>query len=257
MQQFDGKVILVTGGTSGLGEAAARMLAARGAKVAVTGRRAERGEALVAEIAAAGGEALFVQADVTDRADCAAMVARTVERFGRLDGAFNNAGIAGSVAVPVHETEDADWDATIATNLTAVWSSMKAEIPALLAGGGGSIVNMSSMYGLVGSDVGHAAYAAAKFGVVGLTKSAAIEYGLQGIRVNAVCPSYCHSEMVDPYVEALPDAFVALNQRHSSMNRLGEAAEVAEAVAWLLSDAASFISGAALPIQGGEGVRIL
>jgi NAD(P)-dependent dehydrogenase (short-subunit alcohol dehydrogenase family) len=256
MHGLDGKVILVTGGTSGLGAATARLLAARGARVALTGRRRAQGEAVVAEIGAAGGEALFVEADVTKAADCAAMVARTLERFGRLDGAFNNAGISGRPGTPAARIEEELWNAVIATNLTGVWLSMKHEIPALLAAGGGAIVNNSSIYGLMGSDVGHAAYAAAKFGVIGLTKTAANDYGRRGIRVNAVCPGFCHSEMVDPQVEARPDTFAQVIRRHSAMNRLGEANEVAEAVAWLLSDASSFVSGVALPVQGGDAVPI-
>lgn len=257
MKGITDKVVLITGGTSGLGAATARLLASRGAKVAFTGRRADRGAEVAAGIDKSGGDALFIHADVTDRADCTRMVAETVRHFGRLDGAFNNAGISGKVGLCAHEIEDAIWDATIATNLTAVWSSMKAEVPAMLESGGGSIVNASSVYGREGSDIGHAAYAAAKFGVIGLTKTAAIDYGTQGIRVNAVCPGYCHSEMVDPGAEARPEVFAKIVARHSSLNRLGEADEVAEAVAWLLSDAASFVSGAALPIQGGEGVRII
>jgi len=252
MQGFDGKVILVTGGTSGLGAATARLLAARGARVALTGRRAAQGEAIAGEIAAAGGEALFIRADVTVAADCDAMVARTLDRFGRLDGAFNNAGIAGRAGTETADIDDEVWNLIVATNLNSVWRSMKAEIPALLAGGGGAIVNMSSMFGLIGSDVRHAAYAAAKHGVIGLTKTAANEYGRRNIRVNAVCPGYCHSEMVDPQVDAKPEFYAEVIRRHSAMDRLGEADEVAEAVAWLLSDAASFVSGAALPIQGGD-----
>jgi NAD(P)-dependent dehydrogenase (short-subunit alcohol dehydrogenase family) len=253
---FEGKVFLITGGTSGLGAATAKLLASRGAKVAITGRRAALGAAVVDTIKADGGDALFLQTDVTDFEQLKAMISDTVSHFGRLDGAVNNAGISPSVGVSVADIEDEHWHSTIDTNLNAVWMSMKVEIPALLASGGGSIVNISSVYGLVGSDVGHAAYAASKFAVIGLTKTAAIEYGIQGVRINALCPGYCHSEMVDPAVEALPDVFVKLLDRHSSMNRLGEADEVAEAIAWLLSPASSFVNGAALPINGGDGMRI-
>lgn len=256
MREFDGKVILITGGTSGLGEAAARLLASRGAKVAITGRREAQGEAVVSAIKAAGGEATFIRADVTARADVEAMVAKTVGRHGRLDGAVNNAGIALAPFTPVADIAEEDWLAVINTNLNAVFMSMKVEIPALLKSGGGSIVNISSMYGLIGSDVGHASYAAAKHGVVGLTKTAAIDYGQQGIRVNALCPGYCHSEMVDPYVAAHPELFEKLNKRHSAMNRLGESSEVAEAIAWLLSPRSSFVNGAAIPIEGGETSRL-
>jgi NAD(P)-dependent dehydrogenase (short-subunit alcohol dehydrogenase family) len=256
MHDLDGKVILITGGTSGLGAAAARLLASRGAKVAITGRREPEGEAVIAAIKAAGGEAMFIKADVTVRHDAEAMVAKTVARFGRLDGAVNNAGIGGAPFKAVADIAEEDWRAVIDTNLNAVWMSMKFELPAMLASGGGAIVNMSSMYGLVGSDIGHAAYSASKFGVIGLTKSAAIDYGRQGVRVNALCPGYCHSEMVDPYVAAAPALFEKLLARHSAMNRLGESSEVAEAVAWLLSGASSFVNGAAIPIEGGETSRL-
>lgn len=256
MRDLDGKVILITGGTSGLGEAAARLLASFGAKVAITGRREAQGAAVVDAIKSAGGEALFVKTDVNVRRDVEAMVAKTVERFGRLDGAVNNAGIAGKPFTPIAEIEEEDWLEVINTNLNAVFMSMKVEIPAMLKSGGGSIVNMSSMIGLIGSDIGHAPYCASKFGVIGLTKTAAIDYGQQGIRVNALCPGYCHSEMVDPYVAAEPALFEKLLTRHSAMNRLGESDEVAEAIAWLLSPSSSFINGVAVPMQGGETTRL-
>jgi NAD(P)-dependent dehydrogenase (short-subunit alcohol dehydrogenase family) len=256
VQDLRNKIVLITGGTSGLGEAAAKLLASKGAKVAITGRREAQGDAVVSAIKAAGGEATFIQTDVNVRSDVEAMVAKTVERFGRLDGAVNNAGIAGSPFKPAADIADEDWHAVINTNLNAVWMSMKFEIPAMLASGGGAIVNMSSMYGLVGSDIGHAAYCASKFAVIGLTKTAAIDYGERGVRVNALCPGFCHSEMVDPYVESEPELFEKLLKRHSAMNRLGEANEVAEAIAWLLSDSSSFVNGAAIPIEGGETARL-
>jgi len=256
MKRLQDKVVLVTGASSGLGAAAAVLMAAEGAKVAVAARRADRGEALVAAIEAAGGEGLFVRTDVTKGADVEAMVAATVARFGRLDGAVNNAGITGPVMKLLAEITEDEWDATLDCNLKAVFMCMKFEIPAMLAGGGGAIVNMSSMYGLKPSDLSHAPYCASKYGVVGLSQTAAIDYADQGIRVNAVCPAFIHSEMVDPYVEAAPDLMKAVVARHSAMNRLGEAEEVAQAICWLISDAASFISGAALPIGGGETTRL-
>ncbi|MFO1239483.1 MAG: SDR family NAD(P)-dependent oxidoreductase [Sphingomonadaceae bacterium] len=256
MTEFNGKVVLITGATSGLGATAAITLAAKGAKVAITGRREEQGQAVLGQIDAAGGEGIFIKTDVNVRGDVERMVAVTVERFGRLDGAVNNAGIAGTPFTPVAEISEENWLATINTNLNAVFMSMKFEIPAMLSSGGGTIVNISSMYGLIGSDIGHAAYAASKFGVVGLTKSAAVDYGQQGIRVNALCPGYCHSEMVDPYVEAEPELFKRIIDRHSAMNRLGESQEVADAIAWLLSAQSSFVNGAAIPIEGGETARL-
>lgn len=256
MTQFQDKVILITGGTSGLGATTAVSLAGQGAKVAITGRREAQGQAVLAQMKAAGGEGLFIQGDITVRADVEAMVAKTVARFGRLDGAVNNAGIAGEPFHQVADMPDENWHAVVATNLTSVFMSLKFEIPAILASGGGAIVNIASILGLEGSDIGHSAYAAAKHGVVGLTKSAAIDYAQQGLRVNALCPGYCHSEMVDPYVEAEPDLFVKIVARHSAMSRLGESQEVADAIEYLLSAKSSFVNGVALRLDGGPTTRL-
>ena len=256
MTDFSGKVILITGATSGLGATAAISLASQGAKVAITGRRDEQGQAVVAQIEAVGGEGLFVKADVTVRADVEAMVARTIERFGRLDGAVNNAGITGGMFKPLADYSDEDWHSVIDTNLTGVFLCMRAEIPAILASGGGSIVNISSAYGLNGGDIGNVGYVSSKWGVIGLTKTAAIDYARQGIRVNAVCPGYCHSEMVDPYAEAEPALFEKLLERYTATGKLGESHVVADAIEFLLSDKASFISGAAIPVQGGDHSRL-
>jgi A-factor type gamma-butyrolactone 1'-reductase (1S-forming) len=256
MTDFAGKVFLITGATSGLGATAAVSLASQGAKVAITGRRAEQGAAVVAQMAAAGGEGLFIQADVTKTADVAAMVAQTVERFGRLDGAVNNAGITGGMFKPVADYSDEDWTSVIDTNLTGVFLSMRAQIPAILASGGGSIVNISSAYGLNGGDIGNAGYVSSKWGVIGLTKTAAIDYARQGIRVNALCPGYCHSEMVDPYFEAEPALSEKLLERYTATGKLGESHVVSDAIEWLLSDKSSFVSGAAIPVQGGQHSRL-
>jgi NAD(P)-dependent dehydrogenase (short-subunit alcohol dehydrogenase family) len=256
MSSFEGKVFLISGATSGLGATLAVSLAGKGAKVAFTGRRQGHGQAVLERIAAAGGEGLYIRSDVTVRADVEAMVAVTLARFGRLDGAVNNAGITGPVFTALADVSEEDWVATINTNLNAVFMSMKFEIPALLASGGGSIVNVSSIAGLSGSDIGTAAYSASKHGVIGLTRTAAIDYAGQGIRVNALCPGYCHSEMVDPYVESEPALFVRILDRHSAMNRLGESHEVADAIEWLLSGQSSFVNGAVIPIDGGETTRL-
>ena len=250
MSSFENKVILITGATSGLGATAAVSLAGKGAKVAITGRREEQGNAVVDQIKSVGGECLFIKTDVTVRADVEAMVAKTVEKFGRLDGAVNNAGIAGAVLTPIADISDEDWFATINTNLNAVFMCMKFEIPAMLASGGGSIVNMSSIIGLAGSDIGHAAYSASKHGVIGLTKTAAFEYAKQGIRVNAVCPGLTHSELVDNALEAIPglaEKFLV----DVPMGRIAETQEIANAVLWLSSDEASFVTGQALAPDGG------
>jgi NAD(P)-dependent dehydrogenase (short-subunit alcohol dehydrogenase family) len=184
------------------------------------------------------------------------MVAKTVERFGRLDGAVNNASIVTGLFFPVAAVSDEDWLATINTNLNAVFMSMKFEIPSMLASGGGSIVNISSIFGLSGSDIGTSAYAASNYGVIGLTRSAAIDYARQGLRVNALCPGYCQSDMVDPSVEAEPALFEKIINRHSAMNRLGESHEVADAIEWLLSGRSSLVNGAAIPINGGDTTRL-
>ena len=256
MSDFEGKVILITGATSGLGATAAVSLASKGAKVAITGRREEQGQAVVAQMQAAGGEGLFIKTDVTVRGDVEAMVARTVERFGRLDGAVNNAGVTGGLFKPIADFSDEDWYGAIDTNLTGVFLCMRAQIPAMLASGGGSIINISSMYGLGGGDIGNCGYVSSKWGVIGLTKTAAIDYARQGIRVNALCPGYCHSEMVDPVAEAEPALFQKLLERYTATGALGESHVVADAIEFLLSDKASFISGAAIPVQGGEHSRL-
>ncbi len=256
MKRLQDKIILVTGGSSGLGAATALLLASEGAKIAIAARRLDKGKQVLSEIESAGGEGLFIQADMTRRADIESMTAQTIARFGRIDGAVNNAGITGPTLTPVADIDEEGWDETLNTNLKGVWLCMKYQIPAMLAQGKGSIINMSSIYGLRPSDLGAAAYCASKFGVIGLTKTAAIDYADKGIRVNAVCPGFTHSEMVDPYVESDPEMMKAVVSRHSAMDRLGEANEVAEAVAWLLSDAASFVSGAALTVGGGGATRL-
>lgn len=256
MKRFQDKVIIVTGASSGLGAATALRLAAEGAKVVVAARRRDRGEDVLGKIRAAGGHGLFVQTDVTRTADVKALVAATVDHFGGLDGAFNNAGVTGPVLTPVADISEEGWDEAINTNLRAVFVCMKHQIPALLARGGGAIVNMSSMYGLIPSDLGHAAYSASKYGVIGLTKTAAIDYGDKGLRINAVCPGHIHSEMVDPYAEAQPELMARIVSRHSAMNRIGDAEEVAQAVAWLLSGDASFVNGEAMLIGGGDATRL-
>lgn len=256
MKTEDGKVAIVTGGSSGLGEAAALKLAREGAKVVVAARREDKGQGVVRKIEELGGEAYFVKTDVTKRADIHALVDGIVERFGRLDSAVNNAGISGPVMVPVAEIEEEDWDAVMNTNLKAVWMCMKYEIPAMLRQGKGSIVNISSIYGYKGSDVGHAPYCASKHGLIGLSKTAAIDYAQQGIRVNVVSPGFTHSEMVDPYVESAPETMAPIISRHSSMKRLGDAEEIAEAIAWLCSDAARFVNGVVLTVDGGDTSRL-
>jgi NAD(P)-dependent dehydrogenase (short-subunit alcohol dehydrogenase family) len=252
---LEGKVAIVTGASSGLGAATARSMAAAGAKVAVAARRRDKGEAVVAEITKQGRQAIFIQTDVTKHADVEAMVKRTLDAFGRLDCAVNNAGILGPVRTPVAEIDEAGWDQVMDTNLKAVWLCMKYEIPAMLKHGRGAIVNVASMYGLKPSSVGHAAYCASKYGVIGLTKTAAIDYGQQGIRINALCPSPFHSEIVERGLELTPDLFKGIVRDLSAQNRISEVDEVAGPAVWLCSDAASFINGVALAVDGGDAAR--
>jgi NAD(P)-dependent dehydrogenase (short-subunit alcohol dehydrogenase family) len=256
MKAFDGKVVIVTGGSSGLGAAAALQFAREGAKVVIAARRSDKSQEVVRQIEAAGGTGLFIQTDVAKRADIEALVAGTVAKFGRLDCAVNNAGISGPALVPVAEIEEENWDAVMNINLKAVWMCMKYEIPAMLKHGKGAIVNVSSIYGFKPSDVGHAPYCASKFGVIGLSKTAAIDYAQQGIRVNVVSPGFTHSEMVDAAAEAVPEVLKAAVQRHSAQNRLGDAEEVAEAITWFCSDAARFVNGAVLAVDGGDTTRL-
>ena len=177
MRPFEGKVALVTGGSSGLGAATALQFAREGARVVIAARRTEQSESVLQQITALGGEALFVRTDVSRAVDVAAMVQATLDRFGRLDCAVNNAGVSGPVGKPVADVKEAQWDALMNVNLKGVWLCMKHEIPAMLAQGAGAIVNVASIYGIKPSDLGHATYSASKFGVVGLTQSAAIDYG--------------------------------------------------------------------------------
>jgi A-factor type gamma-butyrolactone 1'-reductase (1S-forming) len=251
LRRLQDKVILVTGGSSGLGAAVAMVLATDGAKVVLAARRQELGEEVLRRIVSSGGEGLFVRTDVTQQADLENVVARTVKRFGRLDCAVNNAGVPGPARTPVADIDEAAWDTVINTNLKAVWMSMKHEIPAMLVHGKGAIVNVSSIYGLKPSDLGHAAYCASKHGVIGLSKTAAIDYADQGVRVNVVCPGFSHSEMMAPLAKSRPEYLHRIVGRHSAMNRLGDANEIAQAIAWLCSDAASFVNGAILTVDGG------
>ncbi|MDD9997388.1 MAG: SDR family NAD(P)-dependent oxidoreductase [Gammaproteobacteria bacterium] len=256
MIDIKNKVFLVTGATSGLGAATACLLAELGAKVTISGRRSTRGQLVLDQIEEIGGEGIFLQTDVTIESEVEAMVAGTIDRFGRLDGAVNNAGIADAGPAATADISTSDWNRTIETNLNGVFMSMKYEIPAMLQNGGGAIVNMSSIYGLKGVDVGNAPYSASKWGVIGLTKTAAIDYGESGIRVNAVCPGNCRSEMSAPAAEQNPRGMAHLIRRHSAMNRLGEAREVADVIVWLLSESSSFVNGAAIPIDGGETTKL-
>jgi NAD(P)-dependent dehydrogenase (short-subunit alcohol dehydrogenase family) len=242
------RVALVTGGGSGIGRAAALAFARRGERVAIAGRRLTEGEETARLARDAGGDAVFFQADVSVPAEVESLVARTVGRWGRLDYAFNNAGITGEMARTAECTEE-NWDRTLSVNLTAVWLSMKHEIRQMLKRASGVIVNNASTAGLVGMR-GGPAYSASKGGVIQLTRTAALEYAKSGLRVNAVCPGFIETPMTEAHSRLNPDLEPWI-RRIQPMGRLGTADEVAEAVLWLCSDAASFITGHALVIDGG------
>ena len=242
------KVVLVTGGTSGIGRDAAVLYAKSGAKVAVSGRREAEGNETINRVRAAGGEGLFVRSDASKPADVQSLVQKTVEKFGRLDIAFNNAGVEGKW-VPLHEQSEEEWDKVVDINLKGVWLCLKYEIQQMLKqGGGGAIVNMSSVAGLVGA-AGAGIYCATKHGVIGLTRAAALETARAGIRINAVCPAVIETAMAERAFGELE-----VNQRVLAMHpigRVGKPMEVAEAVLWLSSGRASFITGHYLVLDGG------
>ena len=252
MNELIGKVAIVTGASAGIGRAAAFALAAEGAKVVVADVDVKRGEQVASDINDKGGTAVFLRADVSDDTSVATLVAETVAQFGGLDVAFNNAGIEGTPA-PTAECTPENWQRTLAVNLTGVWSCMRHEIPRMLERGGGSIVNMSSVAGLVGFAT-TPAYTASKHGVVGLTKTAALDYAEQDIRVNAVCPGVIDTEMVERFTGGQPEAEAAMVATEP-VGRLGRPEEIADTVVWLCSDRSSFVTGQAIAVDGGFVAR--
>jgi NAD(P)-dependent dehydrogenase (short-subunit alcohol dehydrogenase family) len=247
---LDGKSALVTGGASGIGRATALAMVREGARVAIADQNEAGAVETVAMINAAGGQSIAMAVDVSDEAQIEAMVTRTVAAFGRLDCAFNNAGIAsrgaGKPGLRTHEMTRQSFDRMIAVNLTGVFLCMKHEIAQMLKQGGGAIVNTASIAGLVGLPTS-ANYVAAKHGVVGLTKTAAMEYAQENIRVNCVNPGYIKTPMTDP---VMAERFEQLMPK-VPMNRLGMPEEIAEAVVWMCSDRASFMTGASQIVDGG------
>lgn len=244
-----GKVAIVTGGGSGIGKSAVILLAREGARVMIADIDEYAGQETAETIRSQGGDSSFFPADVSQESDVKAMVASTIETFGKLDYAFNNAGILeeGSPAVTGYSLEL--WNRVIGINLTGVWLCMKYEIPEMLKQGGGAIVNNASVASLVGLP-GATALVASKHGVVGLTKNAALEYADRGIRVNAVCPSFIKTPILEPYFAAHPEEEAEM-VRKEPIGRMGAPEEVAEAAVWLLSDTASFVTGHSLVVDGG------
>jgi NAD(P)-dependent dehydrogenase (short-subunit alcohol dehydrogenase family) len=249
MGAMDAKVALVTGAAAGIGRATAFAFAAEGASVAVVDSEEQRGGLVADEIREAGGRALFIPADVSQAELVTEMVAATMSRFGRLDFAFNNAGIEGDPG-PIELCSDQNWERTLAVNLTGVFLCMRAEIPAIRdSGGQGAIVNCASIAGLNGFP-GLAAYVASKHGVNGLTRSAALELAADGIRVNSVCPGAIETEMIQRIKVEQPELIERTVAAHP-LGRLGQPEEIAACVIWLCSTGAGFVTGQAIAVDGG------
>ncbi len=250
--RFPDKVVIVTGASAGIGRTTAIAFAREGAKVVVACRREAEGKDTVRSIKEAGGTGLFVQTDVSRAANVERMVAETVKAFGRLDIAFNNVGGAEAPLPFVEQSEEA-FDSVMAATVKGVWLGMRAEIPAMLKAGGGVIVNMSSIAGVVGAP-GAPIYTASKHAVIGLTKSTALEYAPQGIRINALCPGAIETESLEAYFrtnEAVRQSMIAGHP----IGRLGKPEEVADAVLWLCSPESSFMVGHSLMLDGGYTAR--
>jgi len=248
MNEFQDKVAIVTGATSGIGRAAAIAYAREGAKVVVAGRRATEGEETVRLLQAQGGEGIFVKTDVSKAVQVKELVERTMQKFGRLDIAFNNAGIE-QVPLPFLEQDEETFDQVVDINAKGVWLCMKYEIPAMLKTGGGSIVNTASVFGVIGVP-GNEIYIASKHAVIGLTKSAAVEFGKQGIRVNAILPGVVDTDMYKRFAGDKPEFREQMNAMHP-IGRIGKPEEMAEAAIWLSSSKASFVTGHSLMVDGG------
>ncbi len=252
MNRFKNKICLVTGAASGIGRATALAFAREGAKVVVSDIGEAAGNAVVGEIRSLGGEAIFIPCNIAEQTSVGQLVRTAVETFGRLDCAVNSAGIAGVLSLPTHAYPEADWHTIISVNLTGTWYCVKAEIAQMLEQGGGVIVNVASAAGLVGQPE-NVPYAASKHGVVGITRTAAIEYATRNIRINAVCPTAIETPMIMEGRRKLahnPEALEAA-KNYQRMKRMGQPEEVADVILWLCSEQSSFITGHAMPVDGG------
>jgi NAD(P)-dependent dehydrogenase (short-subunit alcohol dehydrogenase family) len=252
VKRFEEKVALVTGAGSGIGRATALSFASEGAKVVIDDINVDGGEETLRMIKSAGGEAIFVEANVSKAAEVEALVRKAIEAYGRLDCAYNNAGV-GEPLKRIHKTTEDNWDRVMATNLKGVYLCMKYEIPHMLKQGKGAIVNTSSLAGLKGLS-GQAAYVASKHGVVGLTKSAAIEYATLGIRINCICPGVINTPLIAPNMKDRPHVEKGYIDMEP-IGRLGKPEEIAAAVLWLCSDEASFAIGSIFSVDGGVVAR--
>ncbi|WP_119821888.1 SDR family NAD(P)-dependent oxidoreductase [Halalkaliarchaeum desulfuricum] len=252
MNGINGTVAIVTGGGSGIGQATAKRFAEEGASVVVNDIDVEGGKETVSAIEADGGEAVFVEGDVTDPEDVAETVATALDTFGGLDFAFNNAGIEGA-SEPSSDQPLSNWEKVIDINLTGVFLGLREQIPAMLHDGGGAIVNTASIAGLLGFP-NLTPYVASKHGVVGLTKTAALEFSAEGVRVNAVCPGVIETPMVERTQEEDPET-MEQTIAATPIDRLGQPEEIASAVVWLCSEDASFVTGESLVVDGGYSVQ--
>ncbi len=250
IKEFEGKIALITGGSSGIGRATAIAFAKKGAKVVIASRREKESEETVAMIKEIGSEAIFVKTNITQATEVKNLVNQTISTYNRLDYAFNNAGTEGILGPSIEQTEE-NWNHIIDTNLKGVWLSMKYQIPQMLKNGGGAIVNNASGFGLVGGP-NVSIYCASKHGVIGLTKAIALEQAAAGIRINSVCPGPTQTDLLDRILSKIGRSEAKAAQ---PIGRFGKPEEIANAVVWLCSDAASFIIGHSLTIDGGYTVQ--